>query len=110
MASVAPTDCVISTVTLYELLTGVEKCENPSSERSKVAAFESTVAALPFDSAAAQRAATTRATLESQGLTIGPYDLLIAGQALASGLTIVTANVGEFSRVPGLAVEDWQSP
>jgi tRNA(fMet)-specific endonuclease VapC len=48
-----------------------------------------------------------RAVLESAGQTIGPHDLLIGAQALASGATLVTANVSEFARVPGLAWEDW---
>jgi tRNA(fMet)-specific endonuclease VapC len=48
-----------------------------------------------------------RAALEKSGTPIGPYDLLIAGQALARGLTVVTANVGEFGRVPGLETVDW---
>jgi tRNA(fMet)-specific endonuclease VapC len=48
-----------------------------------------------------------RAELERAGTPIGPYDLLIAAQALRSGSTLVTANVREFRRVPGLAVEDW---
>ncbi len=42
------------------------------------------------------------------GTPIGPYDVLIAGQALARGLVLVTHNVGEFSRVGGLLIEDWQ--
>jgi tRNA(fMet)-specific endonuclease VapC len=49
-----------------------------------------------------------RALLAKQGTPIGPYDTLIAGQALARGLVLVTHNVGEFGRVPGLRVEDWQ--
>lgn len=69
--------------------------------------FVSTIIELPFDRAAAQSAARIRAELERQGTPIGPYDLLIAGQALAAGLTRVTNNVSEFRRVPGLKVESW---
>ena len=47
------------------------------------------------------------AALETAGMPIGPYDLLIAAQALRSGATLVTANVAEFSRVHGLAWQDW---
>jgi tRNA(fMet)-specific endonuclease VapC len=51
-----------------------------------------------------------RADLESAGKVIGPYDLLIAGQAMARQLTLVTANVSEFSRVMGLKWQDWAKP
>jgi tRNA(fMet)-specific endonuclease VapC len=62
---------------------------------------------LPLDRSAAEEAARIRADLERQGQTIGPYDLLIAGQACASGLPLVTNNVQEFRRVSTLKVESW---
>ena len=55
-------------------------------------------------------AGAIRSELEAQGLPIGPYDVLIAGQALARGLVLVTANTREFARVEGLAIEDWSAP
>jgi tRNA(fMet)-specific endonuclease VapC len=48
--------------------------------------------------------------LEAQGRMIGPYDILLAGHALAAGLTVVTANTDEFSRVPALILENWSLP
>jgi tRNA(fMet)-specific endonuclease VapC len=108
ISAAAPGDCAISTVTSYELHTGVEKCANPVQERAKVNLLLQTVHELPFDSAAAQEASRIRALLESQGQPIGPYDLLLAGQALALSLVLVTANTGEFSRVPSLTLENWQ--
>jgi tRNA(fMet)-specific endonuclease VapC len=60
-----------------------------------------------FDEASAEQAARLRAQLRTQGTPIGHYDLLIAGTALANGLIMVTNNTREFSRVPGLIVEDW---
>jgi len=62
---------------------------------------------LAFTGSDAVSAAHIRATLEKQKQPIGPYDPLIAGQAIARGLTLVTANVGEFARVDGLQWEDW---
>jgi tRNA(fMet)-specific endonuclease VapC len=62
---------------------------------------------LPFDDDDARAAGEIRATLEAVGRPIGAYDLLIAGQALRRGMTLVTANVSEFSRVAGLRWEDW---
>jgi tRNA(fMet)-specific endonuclease VapC len=63
---------------------------------------------LPFDASAAIESARIRAHLESQGQMIGPYDVLLAAQARSMGLTLVSANTGEFSRVPGLGLENWQ--
>ncbi|HMF17762.1 MAG TPA: type II toxin-antitoxin system VapC family toxin [Gemmataceae bacterium] len=108
MAALAPADCVISTIASYELFTGVEKCANPAQERAKVELLLKTIVELPFDSAAAKEAGRIRAILEAKGQPIGPYDLLLAGQAVALSMTLVTANTKEFSRVPGLVTENWQ--
>jgi len=108
MRALMPGDCAISTITSYELFTGVAKCVNPVQERIKVEGLLHTIVELAFDVASAREAARVRAYLESLGVVIGPYDLLIAGHALATGLTLVTHNTFEFSRVPGLALEDWQ--
>ena len=64
---------------------------------------------IAFDEASAAEAARVRAQLRSQGAPIGHYDLLIAATALANNLIMVTNNTREFSRVPGLVVEDWLS-
>ena len=109
MAAVSAGDCAISTITSYELFTGVEKCSNPIKERAKVELLLSTVHEVPFEAGAAREAARIRALLESLGQPIGPYDLLLAGQALALSLTLVTANTKEFSRVPGLSLADWHT-
>lgn len=110
MAAVPPADCVISTITSYELYTGVEKCADPAKELAKVRSLVATVRELPFDVPAAREAARQRALLEAQGRMIGPYDILLAGHALSAGLILVTANTGEFSRVPGLRLENWRAP
>ena len=65
---------------------------------------------VPFDAADARMAGLIRAELEARGRPIGPYDLLIAGQARARALVLVTANAREFERVDGLEVEDWSAP
>jgi tRNA(fMet)-specific endonuclease VapC len=52
-------------------------------------------------------AATIRAQLEQQGTPIGPMDVLIAGTAMSLQSTLVTHNVREFSRIPGLSIADW---
>jgi tRNA(fMet)-specific endonuclease VapC len=108
LSATSPGDCAISTITTYELYTGVEKCADPNREAAKVGTLLNTVHTLPFDAGAAQQAARSRAKLESQGLRIGPYDLLLAGHAVAAGLILVTANTAEFARIAGLAVENWR--
>ena len=85
----------------------MEKAQDSAKERQKVERFVSAIMELPLDRAAAEAAARIRTDLERQGTPIGPYNLLIAGQALSSDLTLVTKNVGEFQRVNGLKLESW---
>ena len=108
LRSMTPNDCGISSVSLYELHSGVERCRQPSTERLKVETFVSVFHQLPFDRDAALRTARIRWHLERQGLLIGPYDLMLAGQALSLGVILVTHNTNEFQRVPDLECEDWQ--
>lgn len=65
---------------------------------------------LPFDDRAAEEYGVVRSHLTGLGTLIGANDLMIAAIALANGLTLVTHNTTEFSRVPGLFLEDWQVP
>jgi tRNA(fMet)-specific endonuclease VapC len=97
-------------VCVFELSYGVEKSSHREFNARQVETLlGGTLRVLPFSERDATRAGKIRAVLERQGTPIGPYDTLIAGQALARGLVLVTHNVGEFSRVPGLKVEDWQA-
>jgi tRNA(fMet)-specific endonuclease VapC len=91
-----------------QLYTGVEKCNDPVRERQKVDRLVRTVSHVDFNLNHAGAAAEVRAKLESRGTPIGPYDILLAGQAIAAGLTLVTANVAEFKRVDGLSIVNWQ--
>ncbi len=65
---------------------------------------------LAFDDRAAEEYGKTRAYLSSMGTLIGPNDLIIAATAVAHGCTLVSHNTREFSRVPGLLLEDWEMP
>lgn len=75
--------------------------------RRQLDAILAALTVLPLESPADEHYAEIRAVLESTGTPIGPNDLLIAAHARALGLTVVTANLKEFSRVPGLVVENW---
>jgi tRNA(fMet)-specific endonuclease VapC len=94
-----------SIVVACELRYGAAKKGSALSER--VESLLESLEVLPLDKDADRRYAEIRARLEEIGKPIGPNDLLIAAHALALDLTLVTANVDEFSRVPGLRVENW---
>ncbi len=68
------------------------------------------VVILEFDREDARTAGEIRAALARQGTPIGPYDVLIAGQARARDLMLVTNNLSEFQRIDGLKIEDWTQP
>lgn len=95
-----------SIIVASELRFGAEKS---GSEKlaDRIDLILSAIEVLPFELPADKEYAKLRHRLASKGKPIGPNDMLIAAQALGMGLTIVTANVGEFSRVPGLVVENW---
>ena len=107
LAACSTDDCAVSTISVYELKTGVAKCADPAKENRKVSALLEKLAILNFDDEAASNSARIRADLELKGKMIGPYDVLIAGQAVTNSLVVVTGNLREFSRIPGLIIEDW---
>ena len=109
MASHLPSDLGVSMVSVFELFSGVEACRSPARERARVELFLSPLVLIPFDLEAARLAATVRRQLERQGRRIGPYDLLLAGQAMSLDLTLVTENQREFSRIPNLRLESWEN-
>jgi tRNA(fMet)-specific endonuclease VapC len=97
----------ISSITLMELACGVWRSSRPESNGAAVERLLDFVGVLDFDTAAARGSGSVRAQLAAEGRPIGAYDALIAGHAMAEGLVLATRNVREFSRVDGLAVEDW---
>lgn len=112
MTSLPVSDLFLSSIVLGELLFGAYHSGPAQVEHKKklIDDIKSTFLTLNFDSASADHYARIREHLSAAGTPIGPNDLLIAATALAHGLTLVTHNTDEFSRVPGLAVEDWQTP
>ncbi len=99
----------IPVIVAAELWTGVKKnLKTHPRQAARLEAFLSLFWLADFTLDAALHYADIRAALEATGQTIGPLDLLIAAQARSLGATLVTANTGEFQRVEGLKVLDWQ--
>lgn len=101
---------VTSLIVVHELYFGAARHPRPEEERRRVREFLSWTPVESYDDQDMREMAQARTLLRAQGLGIGAYDLLIAGQALARGWTVVTGNVREFARVPGLDVMDWTAP
>jgi len=97
----------ISSITLAELLHGVEKSAMISHNMRKVEDFVSRLEVLPYDSPAASHYGDIRADLEKKGTPIGVNDLHIAGHARSEALILVSNNIREFERVEGLRLENW---
>ncbi len=97
----------ISAVTLGELVFGAEHSQQVERNLADIEALVARLEVLPLDSKAAYHFGQIRAALYTIGQPIGPYDMLIAGHARASGLILVTNNINEFERVPGLLLENW---
>lgn len=101
-----PQDFAISAIVAHELFYGAYKGQRTAENLARVDALRFEV--LDFDREDARQAGELRARLAAAGTPIGSYDVLIAGQALARALTLVTHNTREFQRVPGLRIEDWE--
>jgi tRNA(fMet)-specific endonuclease VapC len=100
-------EVAISVITRFELQYGVEKSQSPQRTQKALDTFLRPLNVLDLDTRAATHAANIRARLEHKGTPIGPYDLLIAGQARSMGMVLVTNNTREFKRIPDLPVENW---
>jgi tRNA(fMet)-specific endonuclease VapC len=101
------TQTMISTISIFELRFGVAKSDRIEANAKSLEIFLARLDVLPFEEEDAKIAGEIRATLERAGRPIGPYDYLIAAQAMRHGLTLITANEREFSRVAGLSIENW---
>ncbi len=97
----------ISSITLSELYHGAEKSAKVAQNLAVVEEFASLLEVLPYTPKASLHYGAIRAALEKLGRPIGVNDLHIAAHARSEGLTLVTNNVGEFERVPGLLMENW---
>lgn len=102
----APEEVGVSAIVMHELFCGAYRSARVEGNVARVDGLRFAVAA--FEREDARAAGAVRAALATAGAAIGPYDVLIAGQALAREAVLVTHNVREFGRVQGLAVEGWE--
>ena len=108
--AVPSADIRVCSIVVAELRYGCALSAKPVANRAAVDALLAPYPSLPFDDAAVDHFVAIRRHLEQLGQVIGAYDLQIAAIALATGCTVVTHNQGEFGRVPGLPLEDWETP
>lgn len=106
-ATIALNQMAMSSITLFELDSGFRKGSKAKENLERLEQFTGLIQVLAFEASAAHRTGELRQHLREQGTPIGHMDLLIAGHALSVGATVVTNNLREFGRVPGLEVEDW---
>ncbi len=97
----------VSVITAAEIAFGLDKRPVGAAMATRLLRLQQVLAVLPLGPRAAPHYGRTRAELERRGTPIGPNDLWLAAHALAEDLTVVTGNTREFSRVPGLKVENW---
>jgi tRNA(fMet)-specific endonuclease VapC len=100
----------MSAITLSELYHGAEKSAKVSQNLEVIEEFSSLLEVLPYTGKASAHYGSIRSALEKAGQPIGVNDLHIAAHARSEGLVVVTNNVSEFARVPGLMVENWVTP
>jgi len=105
-----PADVKLCSVVKAELLFGAFRSNNSAAAMAKLALFFAPYESFPFDDAAAAEYGGIRGQLSGLGTPVGPNDLMIAAIARSRSLTLVTHNVGEFSRVAALPLEDWELP
>jgi len=109
IARLHSSEIAFCSVVKAELLYGVYKSSKRDDNLASLVDIFKPFRSYVFDDAAALIYGQIRAELASRGTPIGPNDFLIAAIALANRLTLVTHNVSEFSKVPGLSVEDWEA-
>ena len=112
LAAAPPGTVYLCSVVVGELIYGALHSgpAHRAGNLALIASLRQQFVSLPFDDRAAEEYARAREHLASAGTPIGPNDLIIAAIALAHGYTLVTHNTQEFSRVPGLLLEDWELP
>ncbi len=104
----SPANIALCSVVKAELLSGARRSQRVEANLQLLKAFFAPLQSLAFDDVSAEHYGQIHADLLAQGKPIGPNDTLIAAIARAHDATLVTHNTGEFGRVPGLKMEDWE--
>ena len=104
----SPSSIALCSIVKAELLYGARHSERVEDNLRLLTGFFAPLSSLPFDDRCAEEYGIIRAQLAAQGVIIGPNDLLIAATAHACDATLVTHNTGEFSRISGLRLTDWE--
>ncbi len=97
----------LSSISLMELIYGAENSAHPEHNLREIRGLVARLELLSYDDAAATHTGQIRASQKKAGTPIGPYDQMIAGHARSKGLILVTNNQREFTRVPGLQLDNW---
>lgn len=106
-ARLRPGEVGMSVITYLELVYGAQKSQHAEENLARIELLEQLIPAQPLDRTVGAQYGSVRTELERKGSPIGAYDLLIAAHALSLGLTLVTNNTREFSRIAGLHLENW---
>jgi tRNA(fMet)-specific endonuclease VapC len=102
-----PGELALPAIVLYELEVGIAKSNAPERRRAQLGELLAWVEVLPFGALESRCSALIRADLEKRSEPIGPMDVLIAGTAFAHDALLITRNLSEFGRIPGLRLENW---
>lgn len=108
LRSVLDQNVFLSSITVAEMQYGVYNSQNIEKNRISLTEFLAPFQIIDFDNRDAEFFGKIRSKLRKEGNLIGPYDMLIAAQALSRKLILVTNNVNEFERIPDLIIEDWK--
>ena len=107
LLSKSPQNIGVPAIVLYELEVGIAKSDSPKKRMKQLQEIISLINIIPFSEKEAKVSASIRAILEKKGTPIGPYDILIAGTALAHQAVLVSRNTSEFELVDKLQIENW---
>ena len=107
LLSKSPQNIGVPAIVLYELEVCIAKSDSPKKRMKQLQEIISLINIIPFSEKEAKVSASIRAILEKKGTPIGPYDILIAGTALAHQAVLVSRNTSEFERVDKLQIENW---
>jgi tRNA(fMet)-specific endonuclease VapC len=107
LLALPPDQIAVPVIAVCEIEFGIAKSRHPAAAAKQLEEFLSWVKVLPFGRSESAATAGLRARLERAGRPIGPWDMLIAGTALANHAVLVTRNTGEFGRIKELKIENW---